>query len=111
MRYVSVCLLTALCAYLACKTCHLNTLDLSWNNIAEQGAIEFAGAMCHNKSLTSLNLASNGMNDQGGQRFMNCVVEHTRIVDINLSQNNISNCTCFVVAKVNQLSIQYIDAT
>lgn len=90
----------ALCAYLSCKQCTLSHLDLSWNNIAEQGSVEFATALGYNTSLTSLNLASNSMNDQGGQRFVHSLQFNSTLRDVNLSQNGISNLSCFVVAKV-----------
>lgn len=97
---LGVILFSALCAYLSCKQCTLSHLDLSWNNIAEQGSTEFATAISYNESLTSLNLASNSMNDLGGQRFIHSLQFNSQLRDVNLSQNGISNLSCFVVAKV-----------
>lgn len=87
-------------------------LDLSWNNIGDNGAMEFAAAMNNqNNSLIKLNLAANAINDHGGQRFMDSIAFHSTIQEINLSQNNISNRTCFVVSQVlrNHQSMQKLD--
>ncbi len=75
-------------------------LDLSWNNIGEAGAIEFATAMLSNKELVKLNLAANGLNDRGAQRFVDSLASHPNIAEVNLAQSGITDGTCFVISQV-----------
>lgn len=93
-------IILALCHFLSGKTCVLYTLDLSWNNIGEQGAVHFSNALPSNNTLINLDLASNSLGDYGGQKLTSSIGLSKSLVYVNLAQNSLMDCTAFVVSQV-----------
>lgn len=100
-----------LCQYLTGRQCRLLTLDLSWNNIGQEGAVDFATSLPLNTTLLSLNLASNGLGDSGAQRLAASLAQQQSLEDLNLSQNGVSDRTSFVLSQVlaSHVSLRKVD--
>ena len=72
-------------------TNRLSRLDLSKNNIGNQGVEILVNSIKKSMSLVSLNLSSNSITHKGGQILINSFIYQQSIVDLNLSSLEGSN--------------------
>ena len=72
-------------------TNRLSRLDLSKNNIGNQGVEILVNSIKKSMSLVSLNLSSNSITHKGGQLLFNSFIYQQSIVDLNLSTLEGSN--------------------
>lgn len=76
----------------------LSDLDLSWNKIRKDSAIELGKALAHNGSLTKLNLAYNGFADEPTQYLGLALGENVMLRELDLSFNAIKATAAMVLS-------------
>ena len=69
---------------------NVTTLDLSHNNIDDEGAQALAGALQGNTSVTTLHLRSNNIGSDGAQALARALQGNTTLTTLDLSWNNIA---------------------
>lgn len=69
----------------------LTLIDLSGNNIADEGLEDLCKVIPYNKTLTQLNLADNKLGDPSAHELAGSLVDNTSLVHLNLSGNFIGD--------------------
>ncbi|EQC29770.1 hypothetical protein SDRG_12541 [Saprolegnia diclina VS20] len=78
---------------------HLTKLDLSWNVLRLNSAIQLGRAIGHNFGLKELNLSYNAFGNLGAQAIGCALQENFTLEKLDLSQNNIPSKAAFVIAQ------------
>ena len=66
----------------------ITRLDLSYNNIGDEGARTLADTLLKNTSLTSLDLRYNKIGDIGAKAFADALLKNTSLTSLYLGGNN-----------------------
>ena len=69
----------------------LTTLDLSYNNIGDEGAKVIADALKGNKTLTTLDLSHNNIEVEGTKALAEALKDNKTLTTLNLSHNEIGD--------------------
>lgn len=69
----------------------LTLIDLSGNNIGDEGVEDLCKVIPYNKTLTQLNMADNKLGDLSASELAGSLVDNTSLVHINLSGNFIGD--------------------
>ncbi|GMI44136.1 hypothetical protein TrCOL_g3436 [Triparma columacea] len=88
----------AIAAYLASEGCKLKRLNLQWNLIRFNSAVEIGDALAVNDSLESLNLNYNAFGPDGGMAVGQALIENTRLQHLKLQDNGITPQAAFCIA-------------
>ena len=75
-----------------------NNINLSYNNIGDDGAIEIAGALQHVTSLTTLDLRLNSIGRDGAIAIANAFGNVRSLTRLDLSYNNIRDTGAEAIA-------------
>ena len=67
------------------KNTHFCRLNLSKNNIGDNGVINLATALKKNKSIISVDISSNNINIEGAHKFFEILSENDTLININIS--------------------------
>ncbi|OQR86100.1 hypothetical protein ACHHYP_10970 [Achlya hypogyna] len=78
---------------------HLTKLDLSWNLLRLNSAIQLGRAIGQNFGLRELNLSYNAFGNLGAQAIGCALQENITLEKLDLSQNNIPSKAAFVIAQ------------
>jgi Ran GTPase-activating protein (RanGAP) involved in mRNA processing and transport len=89
----------ALADWLASPQCKLRYLDLSWNTIRLDSAIQFGNCLAKNASLTTLLLGYNGFGATGGEAIGAALCSNRSLLRIDLEANSISPRAAVVIAE------------
>ena len=87
----------ALAAYLRSPLCFLRTLNLAWNCIRLDSAVDLCGAMALNETLTYLDLSYNGIGTEGGETLGDAILENKSLRTLLLSNNGLKSRATFVL--------------
>lgn len=106
----------------------IQRLDLSWNKIGPQSAIQLSGMLSVSRSLRSLSLAYNGIKDQVGgisgfnssviieilqgvEAISGCLRDNVALLHLDLSFNCITGDGCFMLSYAlrHNASLQLLD--
>ena len=82
--------LKMLCEALSGGYTHLNFLDLSSNQIDDEGGKELGKMLCSNRSLKSLNLRDNALRQATGVALVDALTKNRTVENIALGYNSIS---------------------
>jgi Ran GTPase-activating protein (RanGAP) involved in mRNA processing and transport len=69
----------------------LQTLNLTWNKIGDEGAVALAEALKDNKSLQTLALCKNQIGDEGAKALAGALKVNSSVRHLNLRSNKISD--------------------
>ncbi|CAK4725240.1 unnamed protein product [Aphanomyces euteiches] len=78
---------------------HLTSLNLSWNFLRLNSAVELGRALALNNSLKTLNLSYNAFGNDGAQAIGCALQQNMCLETLDLSQNNIPSRAAFVIAQ------------
>lgn len=79
------------------ENCKLKKLNLGWNLVRLNSAIDLAYAIGSNSSLTYLDLSYNGIGSEGGEILGNSIVNNKNLQTLLLASNAIGNQACFTI--------------
>lgn len=101
----------SIAAMLASNNCRLKKLNLEWNFIRLDSAVEIGDALAVNKSLEYLNLDYNAFGADGGMAIGQSLIENCSLKTILLSHNGISPqaAFCIAVALRQNITLQRVD--
>ena len=85
-------------AQMLCTNETLRVLDVSWNSIRGDSAIEFAQSLRCNQTLRTLKLAYNTFGDKGSQYIGMSLLTNRSIERLDLSYNSVSPAAAMVIA-------------
>ncbi|ETV91184.1 hypothetical protein, variant [Aphanomyces invadans] len=78
---------------------HLTVLNLSWNFLRLNSAVELGRALAQNNTLKALNLSYNAFGNDGAQAI-GCALQHNMCLEsLDMSNNNIPSQAAFVMAE------------
>ncbi|KAH9144663.1 hypothetical protein AeRB84_011390 [Aphanomyces euteiches] len=89
-------------AEMLCNNSFLTKLDLSWNKIRLNSAVELGRALAANNGLIELNLAYNAFGNDGTQAIGMALHKNNCLQVLDLSHNNIHGQAAFVIAQALQ---------
>ena len=69
----------------------LQKLDLSNNNLSDDGAATISDGLKTNRTLLELNLSNNSLSDDGAATISDCLKANRTLLELNLSNNNLSD--------------------
>ena len=69
----------------------LQKLDLSNNNLSDDGVATISDGLKTNRTLLELNISHNGIEDNGAQKVAKAIQIHSSLQNINISKNYISS--------------------
>jgi len=75
-------------------------IDLSGNNISDEGVGDLCKVIPYNRTLAQLNLADNKLGDSSVSKLAGSLVDNTSLVHINLSGNFIGDDGALSLFKV-----------
>ena len=79
-------------------------LDMSWNNITCKGACAIAEAIQVNTALQKLNISRNEISDNGAIAFSECLKTNTTLIELDMSWNNITCKAACAIAEAIQVN-------
>ena len=79
--------------------CSLKDVDLQWNKIQGQGAVELGLALGKNDSVTRLDLSYNGLGPKGAQFVSEGLSHNVALTFLDLSANGVDATATFVLAE------------
>lgn len=79
------------------KNCKLISLNLSWNLIRLDGAVDLASSLSINKSLIYLDLSYNSLGTNGGEALGDAIQLNTALETINVSNNSLDTVACLTI--------------
>ena len=88
----------AIAAYIASEGCRLKRLNLEWNLIRFNSAVEIGDALAVNDSLETLNLNYNAFGPDGGMAVGQSLIENTRLQHLKMRDNGITPQAAFCIA-------------
>ncbi|KAF0686324.1 Aste57867_21863 [Aphanomyces stellatus] len=91
-------------AEMLCNNGFLTKLDLSWNKIRLNSAVELGKALAINNGLRELNLAYNAFGNDGTQAIGMALHKNNCLQILDLSHNNIPCQAAFVIAQSLQVN-------
>ena len=68
---------------------NLNTLDLNWNAVKDEGTGRLAVALVTNSTLTTLRLINNQVGDEGAARLAEALTTNSTLSILNLGYNGV----------------------
>ncbi|KAG9404974.1 NLR, CARD domain-containing protein 3 [Aphanomyces cochlioides] len=77
----------------------LTSLNLSWNFLPLNSAVELGRALALNNSLKTPNLSYNAFGNDGAQAIARALQHNMCLETLDLSQNNIASRAAFVIAQ------------
>ena len=88
----------------------LTSIDISNNNIPEQGIVLIIGALLfNNRNLTSLKITGNTIGVRGMQSISELLKVSTTLTSLNISNNNITNEGLEILAEVLKMNTTLTD--
>ncbi|KAF0719345.1 Aste57867_1105 [Aphanomyces stellatus] len=78
---------------------HLTVLNLSWNFLRLNSAVQLGLALAQNNSLKELNLSYNAFGNDGAQAIGSALQQNMCLENLDLSNNNIPGKAAFVIAQ------------
>ncbi|KAF0719347.1 Aste57867_1107 [Aphanomyces stellatus] len=78
---------------------HLTVLNLSWNFLRLNSAVQLGKALAQNNSLKELNLSYNAFGNDGAQAIGSALQQNMCLENLDLSNNNIPSKAAFVIAQ------------
>jgi len=88
----------AIAAMLACSNCRIKSLNLQWNLIRANSAVEIGEALAVNTSLTELDLSYNAFGAMGGMAVGQSLIVNNSIVQLDFASNSITPQASFCIA-------------
>ena len=79
-------------------------LDMSWNNITCKGASVIVEAIQVNTALQKLNISKTEISDDGVIAFSECLKTNTTLIELDMSWNNITCKVASVIAEAIQVN-------
>lgn len=79
---------------------YLGYLDISGNEIGDEGAAHIASILTGSKTLVEVHLADNKITPQGGVLIAKALRENQVLTTLNLSKNRLEDATAFSIAEV-----------
>jgi Ran GTPase-activating protein (RanGAP) involved in mRNA processing and transport len=79
-------------------------LNLSRNNIGDQGSVEIAAALANNRTLKSIALSRNGIGDAGALSIATALLENNVLTSIFLDENRIGSVGAAAIAKTLRIN-------
>jgi hypothetical protein len=79
------------------KNCRLISLNLSWNLIRLDGAIDLASSLSINKSLIYLDLSYNSLGTNGGEALGDAIQQNSVLESLNVSNNSLDTVACLTI--------------
>ena len=79
------------------STCKLQRLNLAWNCIRLDSAIDMASSLSINLSLTDLDLSYNSFGHHGGMALGDALIDNRSIKHLSIANNNIDASACFTI--------------
>ena len=91
----------------------LQKLDLSNNNLSDDGAATISDGLKINRTLLELNISQNSIRDMGAQEIAKAIKIHSSLQNVNISKNYISSegLLYFMETVKNNCSLQVVDIT
>ncbi|DAZ98472.1 TPA: hypothetical protein N0F65_004909 [Lagenidium giganteum] len=83
-------------------------LDLSWNYLRLEGAVEIGRALAYNSGIRELNLSYNAFGNSGAQAIGESLLSNSTLVRLNLSNNNIPAQAAMTLASALKLNSQLL---
>ncbi|GMI09133.1 hypothetical protein TrVE_jg12628 [Triparma verrucosa] len=96
----------AIAAMLASEGCRLKKLNLEWNLLRFNSAVEIGDALALNTSLEELDLAYNAFGADGGMAIGQALIENTRLLRLDLRNNGITPQAGFCIAVALRQNVQ-----
>ncbi|RHZ16364.1 hypothetical protein DYB37_008462 [Aphanomyces astaci] len=78
---------------------HLTVLNLSWNFLRLNSAVELGRALAQNNTLKELNLSYNAFGNDGAQAIGCALQRNICVESLDMSHNNIPSKAAFVIAQ------------
>jgi Ran GTPase-activating protein (RanGAP) involved in mRNA processing and transport len=79
------------------KACNLTKLQLQWNMIRLDGAVDLASSLAINNTLTYLDLSFNSLSTDGGMVLGVSLLKNKTLQTLVLSNNSIDSKACFTI--------------
>ena len=91
----------------------LQKLDLSNNNLSDDGAATISDGLKTNRTLLELNISQNSIADKGAQEIAKAIKIHSSLQNVNISKNYISSegLLYFMETVKNNCSLQVVNIT
>ena len=91
----------------------LQKLDLSNNNLSDDGAATISDGLKANRTLLELNISHNGIEDNGAQEIAKAIKINLSLQNVNISKNYISSegLLYFMKTVKNNCSLQVVNIT
>ena len=91
----------------------LQKLDLSNNNLSDDGAATISDGLKTNRTLLELNISQNSIADKGTQEIAKAIKIHSSLQNVNISKNYISSegLLFFMETVKNNCSLQVVNIT
>ncbi|GMH46804.1 hypothetical protein TrLO_g5454 [Triparma laevis f. longispina] len=96
----------AIAAMLASEGCRLKKLNLEWNLLRFNSAVEIGDALALNTSLEELDLAYNAFGADGGMAIGQALIENTKLLRLDLRNNGITPQAGFCIAVALRQNVQ-----
>lgn len=89
----------------------LTVLDLSWNYLRLEGAVEIGRALAYNSGVRELNLAYNAFGNMGAQTIGESLLSNSSLEILNLSNNNIPSHGAVAIASALKCNSRLVQLT
>lgn len=89
----------------------LTVLDLSWNYLRLEGAVEIGRALAYNSGVRELNLAYNAFGNMGAQTIGESLQSNNCLEILNLSNNNIPSQGAVAIASALKANSRLVQLT
>jgi hypothetical protein len=83
---------------------HIVKLNLSSNNLGDEGVTELVKILTRNTTLTKLNLSNNNITDIGATQLYTAILNNKTLIYLNLSRNKINNFK--TIARINRVLLK-----
>ena len=88
----------AIAAMLACEDCNIKSLNLKWNLIRFNSALEIGESLELNTSLTDLDISYNAFGADGGMAIGQSLIQNSSLTRLDVSNNGITPQAAFCIA-------------
>jgi Ran GTPase-activating protein (RanGAP) involved in mRNA processing and transport len=101
----------AIAEWLGSRACVLRALDISWNMIRGDSAVQLGEALATNDSLQHLSVAYNGIGREGGSALGFSLFQNSTLRKLDVSHNSISPSAAytFAIAIARPRALESID--
>jgi len=99
----------AIAALLASPACNIKTLNLRWNLIRFNSAVEIGESLAENNSLEHLNIAYNAFGAEGGMALGQSIIENCTLKTLDIRNNGITPQAGFCIAVALRQNLSLVD--